>query len=191
LEGGSEADIKSASEELIDDESVLDLLSPKQLEQRKEAKAQEGSQCENKPKNGGIGGGTEEENTDEAVATETMEVEQKPSLKNAPHKTCSIFFRSIPALAPYADLENVRKQNIYLLSCKLLLIYKKLCKQHPGFIRLAITNPGPDSKGQKVRSAWATYRWDVNIKEIYWALRTAKVGPCFFVFVKTRVFLVV
>lgn len=155
LEGGSEADIKSAYEELIDDESVLDLLSPKQLEQRNEAKAQEGSQCENKPKNGGIGGGTEEENTDEAVATETMEVEQKPSLKNAPHKTCSIFFRSIPALAPYADLEN-------------------LCKQHPGFIRLAITNPGPDSKGQKVRSAWATYRWDVNIKEIYWALRTAK-----------------
>lgn len=55
-----------------------------------------------------------------------------------------------------------------------LLIFQ-ICKQHPGFLRLAIGDPRLDSKGQLMRVAWATYRWDVNIKQIYWALRDSKV----------------
>jgi hypothetical protein len=56
-----------------------------------------------------------------------------------------------------------------------ILVHFQLCKQHPGFLRLALTDPVADSTGKLMRSAWATYRWDVNINDIFWALRNSKV----------------
>ncbi|KAI1724317.1 arsenite-resistance protein 2 domain-containing protein [Ditylenchus destructor] len=49
-----------------------------------------------------------------------------------------------------------------------------LCKQHPGFLRIGLTDPLQESKFQ--RRGWVTYRRDVNVKEIFWGLKNAKIA---------------
>ncbi|KAI1716452.1 arsenite-resistance protein 2 domain-containing protein [Ditylenchus destructor] len=50
----------------------------------------------------------------------------------------------------------------------------ELCKQHPGFLRIGLTDPLQESKFQ--RRGWVTFRRDVNVKEIFWGLKNAKIA---------------
>uniref|UniRef100_A0A5K3ES13 Serrate RNA effector molecule homolog n=1 Tax=Mesocestoides corti TaxID=53468 RepID=A0A5K3ES13_MESCO len=67
------------------------------------------------------------------------------------HKTSSIFFRCLPPTITRKELEDI-------------------CSSQPGFIRLAIYDPMPERRF--TRHAWATYKPNVNIKKICWALNT-------------------
>uniref|UniRef100_A0A1I7TK41 Serrate RNA effector molecule homolog n=2 Tax=Caenorhabditis tropicalis TaxID=1561998 RepID=A0A1I7TK41_9PELO len=73
----------------------------------------------------------------------------KSSNKVNIHKTCSVFLRNIPPGLTYEELEN-------------------LCKRSPGFLRLALTDGIAERRFY--RRGWATFKRDVNIKEICWAL---------------------
>ncbi|VDO28920.1 unnamed protein product [Haemonchus placei] len=70
------------------------------------------------------------------------------------HKTSSVFMRNVPATVKIADLEAI-------------------CSRSPGFLRIALSEPHADRSFS--RRAWATYKRDVNIKEICWTLNQTKV----------------
>ncbi|KAL3116008.1 hypothetical protein niasHT_007308 [Heterodera trifolii] len=160
LEGGTNADIDAIKDEPIEDESIQDLLKEKDSEKGKVPETTDGavnvpisSEGEQSPKQQKT---SDEEGSATAAEETVADVKSVATLQQHQlHKTCSVHFRTVPANAPIADLEN-------------------LCKQHPGFLRLAIGDPVTDSRGVRLRPAWATYRRDVNIREIYWALRRAK-----------------
>uniref|UniRef100_UPI00358FDD07 serrate RNA effector molecule homolog isoform X2 n=1 Tax=Myxine glutinosa TaxID=7769 RepID=UPI00358FDD07 len=73
------------------------------------------------------------------------------------HRTCSLFMRNI---AP-----NIAKSEIIAL-----------CRQYPGFIRVALSEPQPD--GRFYRRAWVTFERNVNIKEICWSLQNIRLRDC-------------
>jgi len=75
--------------------------------------------------------------------------------KNELHKTASICFKNILPTVSVEELERV-------------------CKEHPGFLRLGFSEPIPEQNF--VRRAWATYKRNVNVKEIFWALKGVKIG---------------
>jgi hypothetical protein len=76
-------------------------------------------------------------------------------LKRVPYKTSSIFFRNIPVSTKIEDLENE-------------------CKNYPGFLRIGLSEPLNDQNF--VRRLWVTFRRpDVNIREIFWNIKDAKV----------------
>lgn len=52
-----------------------------------------------------------------------------------------------------------------------------MCKGHPGYLRIGLTNPLNEQKNQ--RRGWVTYRRDINIKEIFWSLKGAKVSKSY------------
>lgn len=106
------------------------------------------------------GNGTEQpkeepEVKQESGATEELEegaIEdgtEKSSNKVNIHRTCSVFLRNIPPGLTYEELEG-------------------LCKKSPGFLRLALTDGIAERKFY--RRGWATFKRDINIKEICWAL---------------------
>lgn len=92
---------------------------------------------------------------EEAVPKEELEEgaiddgSEKTSSKVNIHKTCSVFLRNIPPGLTYEELES-------------------LCKRSPGFLRLALTDGIAERRF--FRRGWATFKRDVNIKEICWAL---------------------
>uniref|UniRef100_A0A914C9K1 Serrate RNA effector molecule homolog n=1 Tax=Acrobeloides nanus TaxID=290746 RepID=A0A914C9K1_9BILA len=164
LEGGTEEDILEMRNEPVDDESVLEL--------KKANPPTEPNKSEEKIVKAETNGDTqpsdvtakEVEQSDAANLQENKEdgevnVEAKndeKARKRPPlHKTCSIFFRTIPSTITIAEIEAV-------------------CKQHPGFLRLGISDPLPDQKFS--RRGWVTYRRDVNIKEIFWSLKSVRVA---------------
>lgn len=91
-------------------------------------------------------------------ATIKMEVDNDSImnlLKRVHYKTSSIFFRNIPVSAKIEDLENE-------------------CKNYPGFLRIGLSEPLNDQNF--VRRLWVTFRRpDVNIREIFWNIKDAKV----------------
>ncbi|KAH7727903.1 arsenite-resistance protein 2 containing protein [Aphelenchoides avenae] len=156
LEGGTDEDLEALKTEEIDDESVLDLAKAKEADSSKTAdSSSEAAVVEN--------GGTDvkptvkqENGNGEAVAT-NGDGEKSPKKKTQLHKTSSIFFRNIPVTATLADIENI-------------------CKQHPGYLRIGLSEPIPEQKF--LRRGWVTFRRDVNIKEIFWQLKSARIGDC-------------
>ncbi|CAI2303972.1 unnamed protein product [Caenorhabditis sp. 36 PRJEB53466] len=76
---------------------------------------------------------------------------EKSSNKVNIHKTCSVFLRNIPPGITYEELEA-------------------LCKRSPGFLRLALTDGIAERRF--FRRGWATFKRDVNIKEICWTLNS-------------------
>uniref|UniRef100_A0A914HB15 Serrate RNA effector molecule homolog n=1 Tax=Globodera rostochiensis TaxID=31243 RepID=A0A914HB15_GLORO len=187
LEGGTNADIDAIKDEPIEDESVQDLLRERESEKGDvgndgsdqtggivvtKTVSSEGDEIQKQQNEGKNvktsdeeGGATsaEEPKAERTEITHSVILNKQADqsqhkLATHPHqmhKTCSVLFRSVPANAFIADLEN-------------------LCKQHPGFLRLAVGDPVFDSRGTRVRPAWVTYRRDVNINEIALALRRAK-----------------
>lgn len=111
LEGGTDADIEAANEETLDDESVLDLLPPEQLKQRREeaqkARANEMATARKSAQEGN--GATEEEMAVDGNDNQKMEFEKsQEKCKGAQlYKTRSIHFRSVPANVPLNELEMV------------------------------------------------------------------------------------
>ncbi|KAJ1346952.1 hypothetical protein KIN20_001887 [Parelaphostrongylus tenuis] len=71
------------------------------------------------------------------------------------HKTSSIFMRNVPATVKISDIEAI-------------------CSRSPGFLRVALSEPHPERNFS--RRAWATYKRDVNIKEICWTLNQTKLN---------------
>lgn len=69
------------------------------------------------------------------------------------HKTSSVYMRNVSANVKIADLEAV-------------------CSRSPGFLRIALSEPHPERSFS--RRAWATYKREVNIKEICWSLNQTK-----------------
>nr|CAD2164135.1 unnamed protein product [Meloidogyne enterolobii] len=182
LEDGTDADIEAAAAEPISDESVLDLLSSKQVTQQKQTQtddnvadtivSDEGSSPTKRLVRDVMDTVLDTyEDANKGEEADEGEEGEKPMELNSlmqptkqaplPHKTCSIHFRTVPATVPMAEIEN-------------------LCKQHPGFLRLSLSDPMPvvidrrSGKSQPIRTALVTYREDVNIKEIFWALRNTK-----------------
>ncbi|CAB3407324.1 unnamed protein product [Caenorhabditis bovis] len=70
------------------------------------------------------------------------------------HKTCSVFLRNIPPSVTYEEIEA-------------------LCKRSPGFLRLALSDGIAERKFY--RRGWATFKRDVNIKEICWNLNSVRI----------------
>ncbi|KHJ93968.1 hypothetical protein OESDEN_06111 [Oesophagostomum dentatum] len=63
--------------------------------------------------------------------------------------------RNVPPTVKIADLEAI-------------------CSRSPGFLRVAVSEPHADRNFS--RRAWATYKRDVNIKEICWTLNQTKLN---------------
>ncbi|KAK0403311.1 hypothetical protein QR680_016853 [Steinernema hermaphroditum] len=170
LEGGNDEDIDIMMSEKIEDESVMELLQQQKTETTngEEAKPREESEAkkEDEPANGTAeekeGGESEAKEEDaEAKPDEpaedgvlTEQEEKASARRKNMHKTCSIFLRQIPPSVTFAELED-------------------LCKSHPGYLRIGLSEPIPDRKF--IRRGWVSYRRDVNIKEICWNLNTAKI----------------
>ncbi|CAI4228643.1 unnamed protein product [Auanema sp. JU1783] len=96
------------------------------------------------------------ESSDEKPADGTVsEADENDKKKSSClHKTSSIFIRNIPPNVTTEELEA-------------------LCKRSPGFLRLALGDAASDKKFS--RRAWATYKRDVNIKEICWNINNVRV----------------
>ncbi|KAK6739624.1 hypothetical protein RB195_008241 [Necator americanus] len=94
---------------------------------------------------------------DEARGSESEANEdgQQKRRKTLLHKTSSVFMRNVPATVKIADLEAI-------------------CSRSPGFLRIALSEPHADRNF--LRRAWATYKRDVNIKEICWTLNQTKLN---------------
>ncbi|EYB91278.1 hypothetical protein Y032_0207g2005 [Ancylostoma ceylanicum] len=94
---------------------------------------------------------------DEARGSESEANEdgQQKRKKTLLHKTSSVFMRNVPATVKIADLEAI-------------------CSRSPGFLRVALSEPHADRSFS--RRAWATYKRDVNIKEICWTLNQTKLN---------------
>ncbi|ULU11841.1 hypothetical protein L3Y34_015315 [Caenorhabditis briggsae] len=86
-----------------------------------------------------------EEQEEGAIDDETDKASNKVNI----HKTCSVFLRNIPPGLTYEELEST-------------------CKKYPGFLRLALTDGIAERRFY--RRGWATFKRDVNIKEICWGL---------------------
>jgi hypothetical protein len=113
-----------------------------------ELKKLNGTQNENTAQNGNSNGIKKE-----SGAPKATDLQDKK--KHEAHKTSSIYFKTIPSTVSVDELE-------------------KICKEHPGFLRLGLSEPIPEQKFS--RHAWASYRRDVNVKEIFWGLKTVKLG---------------
>lgn len=50
----------------------------------------------------------------------------------------------------------------------------EVCNRSPGFLRVCLADAVPERKF--ARRGWATYRRDVNIKEITWNINTVRVS---------------
>uniref|UniRef100_A0A1I7WHR2 RRM domain-containing protein n=1 Tax=Heterorhabditis bacteriophora TaxID=37862 RepID=A0A1I7WHR2_HETBA len=111
------------------------------------------------------------------------ETEAEKRKKMLLHKTSSIFLRNVPPSVTISELEAVsnifhsygdkyEKHNIY---------YFYMCKRSPGFLRVALADPIPDRKF--FRRGWATYKRDVNIKEICWNLNSIRVSVLYTILV--------
>ncbi|KAF7633128.1 hypothetical protein Mgra_00007491 [Meloidogyne graminicola] len=178
LEDGTDADIEIAKNEPINDESVLDLLSDAKFKLQKQTQTDDNLQnstdhnitsSANKCSiQSAIDGDASDDQKIEDVEenVEGKPIELNPIIQQTkqtplPYKTCSIHFRTVPVTVTLTEIEN-------------------LCKQHPGFLRLSLTDPMPVvidtrfGKPQLMRTALVTYREDVNIKEIFWSMRTVK-----------------
>ena len=102
-----------------------------------------------------------DEEKDNGEEAKTAELKTEPDKGEAQvedggeelYKTTSIFLRT---LAP-----GVTKQEV-----------EALCKRYPGFLRVCIADPAPDKKW--VRRGWVTFRRDVKIKEICFALNNVR-----------------
>ncbi|CAJ0600184.1 unnamed protein product [Cylicocyclus nassatus] len=94
---------------------------------------------------------------DEAKGSENEANEdgQPKRKKTLLHKTSSVFMRNVPATIKIADLEAI-------------------CSRSPGFLRVALSEPHADRNFS--RRAWATYKRDVNIKEICWTFNQTKLN---------------
>ncbi|KAK6014856.1 hypothetical protein OSTOST_19751, partial [Ostertagia ostertagi] len=94
---------------------------------------------------------------DEARGSESEANEEgrEKRKKTLLHKTSSVFMRNVPATVKIADLEAI-------------------CSRSPGFLRIALSEPHADRSFS--RRAWATYKRDVNIKEICWTLNQTKLN---------------
>uniref|UniRef100_A0A1I7ZBG3 Serrate RNA effector molecule homolog n=1 Tax=Steinernema glaseri TaxID=37863 RepID=A0A1I7ZBG3_9BILA len=179
LEGGTDEDIENMMSEKIDDESVMELLQqqkadtangeeekPKEeLETKKTETEEESTNGTSEAKDdGNADAKTEDKENDEGEpkaegeAIEegalTEQDERASARRRNMHKTCSIFLRQIPPSVTLAELEE-------------------LCKSHPGYLRIGLSEPIADRKF--IRRGWVSYRRDVNIKEICWNLNTSKI----------------
>lgn len=94
---------------------------------------------------------------DEARGSESEANEEgrEKRKKTLLHKTSSVFMRNVPATVKIADLEAI-------------------CSRSPGFLRVAVSEPHADRSF--ARRAWATFKRDVNIKEICWTLNQTKLN---------------
>uniref|UniRef100_A0AC34GKG5 Uncharacterized protein n=1 Tax=Panagrolaimus sp. ES5 TaxID=591445 RepID=A0AC34GKG5_9BILA len=101
--------------------------------------------------------GTQNENTPQNGSSNgaTKATNLQDRKKQEAHKTSSIYFKTIPSTVSVDELE-------------------KICKDHPGFLRLGLSEPLHDQKF--IRHAWASYRRDVNVKDIFWSLKGVKLG---------------
>uniref|UniRef100_A0A915CNK4 Serrate RNA effector molecule homolog n=1 Tax=Ditylenchus dipsaci TaxID=166011 RepID=A0A915CNK4_9BILA len=143
LEDGADEAINAMNQEEIEDESISDLakLTEAKLKKTKVAMAKKTPRLR--------------QSLAETQAAVKAELDDSCKPKKAQfHRTCSIFFRNIPANVKIEEIEN-------------------LCKQHPGFLRIGLTDPLTESFQ---RRGWVTFRRDVNIKEIFWAMKNAKLG---------------
>jgi hypothetical protein len=98
----------------------------------------------------------EEKKVDDVV---DLVEEDSPPVKKLEelHKTSSIFVRN---LAPTITKDEV----------------EALCKRYEGFLRVAIADPAVERRW--FRRGWITFKRDVNIKEICWALNNIRLRDC-------------
>lgn len=145
LENGTDEDLKAVLAQKLDDESLADVK--KNNNNNGEAVKDEVNEE-----------AKEELKQEEPEAKEELEEgaiddgTDKTSKVNI-HKTCSVFLRNIPPGLTYEELEG-------------------LCKRSPGFLRLALTDGIAERKFY--RRGWATFKRDVNIKEICWSLNSTR-----------------
>ncbi|KJH52847.1 Arsenite-resistance protein 2 [Dictyocaulus viviparus] len=96
--------------------------------------------------------GVDEARGSESEANDEGREKRKKTLL---HKTSSVFMRNVPATVKISDIEAI-------------------CSRSPGFLRVALSEPHPERNF--ARRAWATYKRDVNIKEICWTLNQTKLN---------------
>ncbi|CAD6194737.1 unnamed protein product [Caenorhabditis auriculariae] len=110
-----------------------------------------------KEKNEGDSGNVDVGNENSQTELEEGAIEDendKHSSKVSIHKTSSVFLRNIPPSVTFEELET-------------------LCKKSPGFLRLALSDAISERKFY--RRGWATFKRDVNIKEICWNLNSVRI----------------
>uniref|UniRef100_A0A8D2LHJ8 Serrate, RNA effector molecule n=1 Tax=Varanus komodoensis TaxID=61221 RepID=A0A8D2LHJ8_VARKO len=102
---------------------------------------------------------------EEKSAAAAKEGEESPKAKEKEgepkprplHKTCSLFVRNIAPNISQAEIVG-------------------LCKQYPGFMRVALSDPQPERRF--FRRGWVTFDRSVNIKEICWNLQNIRLRDC-------------
>ncbi|ETN71207.1 hypothetical protein NECAME_00896 [Necator americanus] len=150
LEGGSEEDVEALKNEKIEDDSLFDLGEKKSDEDNGDDKDEaRGSESE------GYFCTEIKRFLHLFFSIPTNEDGQQKRRKTLLHKTSSVFMRNVPATVKIADLEAI-------------------CSRSPGFLRIALSEPHADRNF--LRRAWATYKRDVNIKEICWTLNQTKLN---------------
>uniref|UniRef100_A0A183CU00 DUF3546 domain-containing protein n=1 Tax=Globodera pallida TaxID=36090 RepID=A0A183CU00_GLOPA len=120
LEGGTNADIDAIKDEPIEDESVQDLLRERESEKGEmgndesdqtggmvvtKTLSSEGDEIQ-KQQNEGKNVKTSDEEGGATSAEEPKTEKTEITHSHQMHKTCSVHFRSVPANASFADLEN-------------------------------------------------------------------------------------
>merc|ERR1712226_613124 len=97
-------------------------------------------------------------NKEKPANGEDGEIDRKAAADSRPkplHKTVSLFIQALPPKITRQELEE------------------KMIQASPGFLRLAFTEALPEKKF--FRKVYATFKHDVNIKEICWHLNNEKV----------------
>ncbi|PAV60666.1 hypothetical protein WR25_14424 [Diploscapter pachys] len=162
LEGGTDADVKALESERIEDDSLIEIKREQEKEKEKEtSKDEESTEKEDKTESESQdANGADKQNGTEAAEKTNQEDgalsdgDDSTKKKMLLHKTSSIFLRNVPPSVTQEELEG-------------------LCKRSPGFLRLCFSEPFHDRKWH--RRAWATYRRDVNIREICWTINNIKI----------------
>uniref|UniRef100_A0A8D2LI82 Serrate, RNA effector molecule n=1 Tax=Varanus komodoensis TaxID=61221 RepID=A0A8D2LI82_VARKO len=189
MEGGTENDLKILDQE--EEEERQDRAEPGKKEEsrlseldrkgasekddkKEEAKKVTGgegagarSPC-GKPRSGlllALSGSADKKPKEEKSAAAAKEGEESPKAKEKEgepkprplHKTCSLFVRNIAPNISQAEIVG-------------------LCKQYPGFMRVALSDPQPERRF--FRRGWVTFDRSVNIKEICWNLQNIRLRDC-------------
>ncbi|XP_043853939.1 serrate RNA effector molecule homolog [Dromiciops gliroides] len=140
---------KHNGDDSFDESSKFESESESESEEEEEEKeeTEEAAKEKEKPKD-------EDREKPKEKTKETLGLEFKP---RPLHKTCSLF---MPNIAP-----NIPRTEII-----------SLCKKHPGFMRVALSEPQPEKRF--FRRGWVTFDPSVNIKEICWNLHNIKLREC-------------
>jgi hypothetical protein len=91
-----------------------------------------------------------------AVFSKDVETAKEPKPRPL-HRTLSIFLRNLSPTITQQEVEAV-------------------CKQYPGFLRVALQEPQPERRFS--RRGWVTFQGDVNVKEICYNLNQIRLREC-------------